>query len=69
MVTVKEFKERLNEFDDDLLVKVILTDVEPYELLLEVDEFGTVSVYSYENKYFDFHIGNLGTLIIEGEGF
>lgn len=68
-MTVKEFKEKLNEFDDDLLIKVILTDIDPHLLLSEVNELGLVSIYSYENKYFDFHLGNLGTLIIEGEGF
>lgn len=68
-MTVKEFKEKLNEFDDDLIIQVILTDVEPYELLSEVDERGCVSIYSEEGRYFDFHLGNLGKLIIEGEGF
>lgn len=68
-MTVKEFKERLNEFDDDLIIKVILTDVVPYELLSEVNERGYVSIHSYEKGYFDFYLGNLGKLIIEGEGF
>lgn len=68
-MTVKEFKEKLNEFDDDLIIEVILTDVEPYELLSEVDERGCVSIYSEKGRYFDFYLGNLGKLIIEGEGF
>ena len=68
-MTVKEFKEKLNEFDGDLIIEVILTDVEPYELLSEVDERGCVSIYSKEGRYFDFRLGSLGSLIIEGEGF
>lgn len=48
-MTVKEFKEKLNEFDDDLMIEVILTDVEPYELLSEVNERGCVSIHSLES--------------------